>query len=192
MDYATRAGARQSKPPVGLLSEAAMWLLVKMVLYAASFLAFILGLVPYGFHRLGRLILPDALHVWLVPGDVQQVAGVVVFGLGLFGYLFCSLWLVVAGRGPFVEFDPPTEFVATGPYRWTRNPIAALLILTILGEAVHFGSPGIFLLCLLGLPLAHLQVTRIEEPRLRARFGDTYVEYCRRVPRWIPRRPRAR
>lgn len=160
-----------------------------MVAYTLSFLAFILGGVPYGFHRLGKVIYPSSVEQWLSPGPGQQGLGVAIFVGGLIGYLICSLWLVIVGKGPFVEFDPPKQFVATGPYRWTRNPVAALLIVTVLGEALYFGSPGIFTLFLLGFPVAHLQVTRIEEPRLKARFGETYVDYCRRVPRWIPKRP---
>jgi protein-S-isoprenylcysteine O-methyltransferase Ste14 len=27
----------------------------------------------------------------------------------------------------------------------------------------------------------------VEEPGLRKRFGEDYEEYCRHVPRWIPR-----
>ena len=33
----------------------------------------------------------------------------------------------------------------------------------------------------------HLFVIGYEEPTLRRRFGETYVEYRRTVPRWIPR-----
>jgi protein-S-isoprenylcysteine O-methyltransferase Ste14 len=39
--------------------------------------------------------------------------------------------------------------------------------------------------------LAHVSVVHVEEPELRRRSGPTYEEYCRAVPRWIPRlRPR--
>jgi len=165
------------------------WLAVKMVVYTVSFLAAVLFAAPYGFHALGRLIYPPSLHEWLAPGDVQRAVGGALAIGGLAGYLVCSLWLVIVGRGPFVEFDPPTRFVATGPYRWMRNPIAAMLLLTVLGEAVYFGSAGILTLFALGLLFAQYQVTRIEEPRLRQRFGDDYVEYCRRVSRWWPRPP---
>jgi protein-S-isoprenylcysteine O-methyltransferase Ste14 len=166
------------------------WLACKMVVYTLCFLAFILVAVPYGFHHLGRLVLSRSVHEFLAPGQIQRVLGATLTLGGLAAYLGSSLWLVIVGKGPFVEFDPPKEFVATGPYRWMRNPIAALLIVTVLGEAIFFGSPGILILFLLGLPLAQLQVTRIEEPRLAARFGEAFADYCRRVPRWIPKRPK--
>ena len=93
------------------------------------------------------------------------------------------------GRGPHVEFDPPKVFVATGPYRWVRNPVAISLIVTAAGEAIYFSSLGLAVFVALGMAFAHYQATRIEEPRLRGRFGETYEEYCRKVPRWLPRPP---
>jgi protein-S-isoprenylcysteine O-methyltransferase Ste14 len=39
---------------------------------------------------------------------------------------------------------------------------------------------------------AHWSVVRVEEPELRERFGATYEDYCRRVPRWIPQLSRGR
>jgi len=35
-------------------------------------------------------------------------------------------------------------------------------------------------------------VTGYEQRKLSRRFGDSYLEYRRTVPRWIPRRPRRR
>ena len=37
----------------------------------------------------------------------------------------------------------------------------------------------------------HVFVLLYEEPTLRATFGAEYDAYCRRVPRWLPRPPRA-
>jgi protein-S-isoprenylcysteine O-methyltransferase Ste14 len=166
-------------------------LAARMVVYAISFLVFILMLVPAGFHVGFRALglQPLGPRLFGVLGAAGPVLGVAVFALGIVAYFVCSLWLVIVGKGPFVEFDPPREFVATGPYRWMRNPVAAALIVTGLGEAIYFQSFGILVFVLLGLPLAHLQVTRIEEPRLRQRFGESYEFYLRTVNRWLPRPP---
>lgn len=169
------------------------WIALRMVAYAAAFLAFILWLVPYAFHRLGIFVgAQDAVRAWIEStAGPRTIFGGLIFVAGLSTYVVSSLWLVIVGKGPFVEFDPPREFVASGPYRWMRNPVAAALLITVLGEAVYVGSVGIAALVILGLPMAHLQVTRVEEPRLRQRFGESYERYCRDVPRWWPRRPRA-
>ncbi len=92
-------------------------------------------------------------------------------------------------RGAHIELEPPAELVTTGPFRWMRNPIAACVVLMLLGEAIALSSTGIFLLFVLAIPLAHLQATRIEEPLLAKRFGAAYLEYCKQVPRWLPRKP---
>lgn len=63
------------------------------------------------------------------------------------------------------------------------------LFICVLGEAIYFGSIGMFVLLVVGCVFAQYQVTKIEEPRLRERFGDSYTAYCNRVSRWLPRPP---
>lgn len=165
---------------------------LRATIYTIGFLAFILGLVPGIFHLIGQWSLHkffngfDFDYLW---PEGRRLVGISLFFGGLLAYVFCSVWLIVGGRGPHVEFDPPKVFVASGPYRWVRNPVVITLMLVVVGEAIYFASIGIVLLVLIGLPLAHYQVTRIEEPRLKARFGESYEQYLQRVPRWLPHRP---
>ena len=165
----------------------------RAVVYTIGFLVFILGVVPSLFHLLGEFSLrrpslsQDIALFW---SELRRLVGITIFSGGFLAYVCCSAWLIFFGRGPHVEFDPPTVFVATGPYRWVRNPVVLCLITTVLGEAVYLGSIGILLLVIVGMGFAHYQVTRIEEPRLRLRFGRHYEDYCRTVPRWIPRPPK--
>jgi protein-S-isoprenylcysteine O-methyltransferase Ste14 len=70
-----------------------------------------------------------------------------------------------------------------------RNPVAACLVAALLAEAIALSSTGIFLLFVVSMGLAHAQVVLMEEPLLKKRFGQEYVNYLSRVPRWIPRRP---
>jgi protein-S-isoprenylcysteine O-methyltransferase Ste14 len=80
--------------------------------------------------------------------------------------------------------------VATGPYRWVRNPIYLAALLVVLGQAWLFMSlplvayAGAMALC------CHLFVIGYEEPTLRRRFGSAYLDYRNAVPRWVPRAPR--
>jgi protein-S-isoprenylcysteine O-methyltransferase Ste14 len=157
---------------------------VRMFFYSTSFLAGVLIGVPWLAYRLDAYV--PAFHTDI---GAWRWIGVAVF-VAFFWLYASSSWLLTSkGRGAFVEFDPPTQFVALGPYRYARNPIAAALVGMILGEAIAWSSSGILLLFLIAIPLAHLQVTRLEEPLLRQRFGQAYEDYLRQVPRWWPRRP---
>jgi protein-S-isoprenylcysteine O-methyltransferase Ste14 len=160
------------------------------IAYLIVFLPVALGCIPWAFFAAWERFGPDGSGVvrfgpfWM---GICSALGVTVFAIGFTAYLYCSIWLMYYGRGPHVEFDPPTRLVVSGPYRWVRNPVAAAVIVMIVGEAIYFRSPGIVVLSVLLAPLAHYQVKRVEEPRLRLRFGDEYVGYCHAVPRWIPR-----
>ncbi len=157
---------------------------MRMLFYGVSFLAFVLIGLPWLAYRVDVYV-----PRWHVEIGWLRLVGVVLFPAFLGMYAFCSYVLTSRGRGPFVEFDPPREFVASGPYRWVRNPVAACLVGAIFSLALALSSTGIFLMFLIGLPLAHMQVVLLEEPFLRKRFGSVYEGYLRCVPRWIPRSP---
>jgi protein-S-isoprenylcysteine O-methyltransferase Ste14 len=156
-----------------------------MIVYGVFFLAAVLVGLPYLAYQIDLRI--PALHVEI--GAARWV-GAAFAAACLLIYLRSSWLLSSRGRGAYVEFDPPREFVADGPFRWVRNPIAACVVGMLLGEAAMFSSTGMFLLFFAALLLAHVQVVRLEEPLLRKRFGAPYEEYLRCVPRWLPRRPR--
>lgn len=166
---------------------------LKSTIYTTGFLLIVLGVLPSLFFIVEKHLLTAYSRqqpITIFWAGFRQLVGGAVFAIGLASYLFCSIWLMFFGRGPHVEFDPPKHFVASGPYRWVRNPVVLTLLVTVLGEAIYFGSLGILaLLLFVGLPFAQYQVTRIEEPLLRQRFGQSYIDYCARVSRWIPRPP---
>lgn len=156
----------------------------RTVVYAVVFLTVLLGLLPWCADRVGRAWLPQ------VEVGVWRVVGWAVFGAALLVYLLLTVVLVGRGKGPYVEFDPPQRLVTTGPYAWSRNPIVVCIVVMLLGLGLARSSLGITLLAVIVALLAYVQVTRVEERRLAARFGDEYATYRARVPRWWPRRPR--
>ena len=114
-----------------------------------------------------------------------RLAGFVFLLIGLVGLAWCFS-LFAGARGTPNPRLPPSRLVTSGPYAWTRNPIAGSHFLAVLGIALVIGSPGaVLIVFLLGIP-ANL-IVRFEERSLERRFGAEYRAYCESVPRWIPR-----
>jgi protein-S-isoprenylcysteine O-methyltransferase Ste14 len=78
------------------------------------------------------------------------------------------------------------RLVTEGVFAHCRNPLYLGNFLIVLGLALVWNSPAIYLF---GLPLvaaAYFCVIRAEETFLEERFGEEYRSYCRRVNRWLP------
>lgn len=166
---------------------------LRSTLFTIGFLVLSLGVIPALFHLAGTRLAPSsggATTLAQFGRELCALIGAAIFSIGLACYVFCSFWLIFFGRGPHVEFDPPKALVTTGPYRWIRNPVLISLLVTWTGLAIYFASIGLAALVGLAVAFAYCQVAKIEEPRLRRRFGQSYEDYCRSVPRWLPRPPR--
>jgi protein-S-isoprenylcysteine O-methyltransferase Ste14 len=116
-----------------------------------------------------------------------QVAGVVVLALGLLLFLSSLRRFAIDGRGTLAPWDPPRQLVVRGPYRFVRNPMISGVIFILAGEALLLMSRphAVWALIFLGMNLVYIPL--LEEPFLRVRFGESYREYCRHVPRIFPR-----
>ncbi len=115
--------------------------------------------------------------------------GFVAMGLGALLALSCVTTFVLCGRGTAAPFDPPRVFVASGPYRFVRNPMYLGAWFLLAGFGLFEGSVSILLLSFVMLLAAHLFVVLVEEPGLESRFGKSYLKYKATTNRWIPGRP---
>ena len=129
--------------------------------------------------------LGGALPAW------THAAGFVVLALGGALAAWCVGVFVVRGRGTPAPFDSPRRLVAMGPYRYARNPMYVGGALLLLGLGLEQRSPAIVWFVPVWWALFHLLVVGYEEGALSDKFGETYREYCRRTPRWIPHRRRS-
>jgi protein-S-isoprenylcysteine O-methyltransferase Ste14 len=136
-----------------------------------------------GYLRRLDAYLGVVLPAWvLIPGMVAVVAGASLV-------LTCGVMLSTRGIGTLdgEEWFMPRDFVATGPFRFVRNPMSLGGAVLMTGIALcHRSTVGLGLAAVLFLVM-HLVVWYLEEPGLEKRFGDTYRAYRRNVPRWIPR-----
>jgi protein-S-isoprenylcysteine O-methyltransferase Ste14 len=133
------------------------------------------------------------LPLWLVGPGVSvnwrgwNALGLLPMALGGAMYLRCAWDFSTFGRGTPGPWDPPQRLVERGLYRCVRNPMFLGVGLVGLGEAALFASPAIFWYVVAFWGCMHLVVVLYEEPTLRDKFGADYEDYCRRVPRWLPK-----
>jgi len=121
-----------------------------------------------------------------------RLGGFLPIALGAVVYFACAWEFVRTGGGTPAPIDRPKALVARGLYRYTRNPMYVGVVSTLVGEAVLFQSRRLLAYALVVGLLFHAFVLLYEEPTLRQKFGPSYEEYLKAVPRWIPKFRRAR
>jgi protein-S-isoprenylcysteine O-methyltransferase Ste14 len=62
------------------------------------------------------------------------------------------------------------------------------VVALVLGESLLLGSFHLLLYALFVFAINAVYIPLSEEPGLRRRFGQSYDDYMRHVPRWLPRR----
>ena len=90
-------------------------------------------------------------------------------------------------KGTPVPFNPPPKVVATGPYRYARNPMLTGVFVFMFGLGFFFNSASlVFFFAPLYVIINVWELKKIEEPELIKRLGDEYIKYQRNTPMFIP------
>ncbi len=147
--------------------------------------------VGAAFFSLWFWLLPSWLHFRVDTSGVARWRWLAALPsiLGFAVALRCVWDFGSVGRGTPAPIAPPKKLVVVGFYRYVRNPMYVGFITGWVGLWIVFGRANpiaILVACLAVLATAAF-VRLYEEPILRKKFGSEYEEYCRNVPRWIPR-----
>jgi protein-S-isoprenylcysteine O-methyltransferase Ste14 len=121
---------------------------------------------------------------------VHHWSGLVLLALGAVVLARCVRDFAVAGRGTLAPLDPPQYLVASGLYRYVRNPMYVGVVLILAGEAWVFWPGALLLDAAAFFLVANLFIVFYEEPALQRTIGESYGDHLRTVPRWVPRRTR--
>lgn len=126
----------------------------------------------------------------LLAGPPGSLIGVILAAVGLVVWAWCVLWFSKA-KGTPVPFNPPSELVTVGPYAWSRNPMLTGVFAFLFGIGFFLHSASmVFVWVPVFVAFNVLELKLIEEPELERRFGESYIEYRRRVPMFVPRSAR--
>jgi len=149
-------------------------------------LFFLFLIIPFFLIWIPRRILLSPENIYRFDIGVYRYFGLAPIVLGVVIYILCSGSFVLIGKGTPIPFTPTKELIVTGLYRFVRNPLYIAGVLVLAGEAILFQSVGIFIYCLVMFGVFYFHVL-MEETLLAEKFGVTYEQYCKSVPRWIPK-----
>lgn len=135
------------------------WLVLSSLLYRTGWLPF----VGASFSLMGAALVLTGAAAWLRLWGTAYVGSSVVRSTSMHG----------------------DAMLADGPYRHTRNPLYLGTILHTIGISLLMPPSGAILAIVL-LWVLNVRLALAEEPFLRERFGQAYVEYCAKVPRFLP------
>ena len=88
-------------------------------------------------------------------------------------------------RMKVISLSPQQTLITSGPYGYSRNPLyLGGNVFVFLGAALLFGSPAAVFITIMHLPFVDLFVRR-EERQLERDFGEQWLQYRKRVRRWL-------
>ena len=134
--------------------------------------------------------LPLALALLILPATSSSVAlpiaGIVLIVAGEGLRLLAVRQIGVVSRTRTDRLGP---LVASGPFRFVRNPLYIGNIALWIGLTLVGGLPWLAASVALLLGFEYHAIVKWEEQLLETRLGDAYRGYMAMVPRWFPRRP---
>ena len=107
--------------------------------------------------------------------------------LSLWVFGFVLLFIGRFGLGDSFRIGSPkeaTRLKTGGLFQFSRNPMYLGVYATLFASVLYTLNPILFLVAAF-IIVVHHKIVLAEEEHLRKTFGEEYVEYCRRVRRYL-------
>lgn len=147
---------------------------VEVTMKIAAVLVFAAGLISI---FIGASHCPAPVRVI---GAVMSIAGTIVF-------IAAVRTMRDSWRAGVPETDK-TELVTDGIYQISRNPAFLGFDLLYIGTLLMFFNWILCVLTVFAVIMYHLQIVNVEEGFLLATFGNDYLEYQKKVCRYLGRK----
>ena len=126
---------------------------------------------------------------FIVPGPMliaqpYSYSGYVLIALGT-AVMLWAWGLFKRAKTPLPSNEKPSVFVVTGPYRFTRNPMYLGMAIILTGSAIAMATLPGFIAALVFFMIINYWIIPLEERSMEATFGKQYLEYKKRVRRWL-------
>ena len=123
----------------------------------------------------------SSLPIW------ARYIGIVMAILGDVLFVVSVLTMRDSWRAGVSETDK-TELITNGIYQISRNPAFLGFDLVYIGLLLMFFNWIMFVVSIFAIVMFHLQIVNVEEDFLIISFGNEYLEYKKKVNRYLGRR----
>jgi len=139
-------------------------------------------------------ILPIIFMItWILDSQIFQVSIIlnnfvpliIRFFLFILILIIALIFIMLSHQALFKNHQPPNSVITTGILGYTRNPMyfgIILIYLAFICLSISLISVGIFVLVF----LVYNKMVNFEEKLLENMFGDKYLDYKNKVPKWFP------
>jgi protein-S-isoprenylcysteine O-methyltransferase Ste14 len=130
------------------------------------------------------LLIDRKVHIPFLPRRVARILGwpLVGGGVALSGW---AIRTMLAAETTIRPDKPVSNLIQDGPFRYTRNPLYLSDAMIYAGIAILRNSLWAIVLLPLVLYAIQREVMGREERYLERSFGEEYLDYKRRVRRWV-------
>ena len=149
----------------------------------SSVIIIIFGVIPWISIQINQnLGLPIIYSIF------SQIAGSISIIFGIAIIIVSTQEIFLKPKQVMVSpTDTPPKLITSGVLQYTRNPMYLGYFSIVLSEFFLFGHVFLLVYLVVLVLFVHFMVVYVEEKGLEKTFGSDYVEYKKRVPRWIPR-----
>ena len=151
-----------SKPKPRKMLPPVYWLFCIVVMFILD------GLLPFGFRS----------------GPITWGFGLCFISTGCLLGIYSAALFKQQGT-PVTPFHRSKTLVVTGPFKLTRNPMYLGMCIALFGVAITLGNPLLFVMIPLFILVIQKRFIEPEELFLEALFSEEYLQYKRRVRRWL-------
>lgn len=113
-----------------------------------------------------------------------NLVGLVFILLGILLMSWAGLYFKV-NKTTIIPDKKMSSLITKGPYKFSRNPIYLGDFLILIGIAFLLRNPISFIFCSLFVVIINFDLIKYEEKQLEKKFGKRYLEYKKKVRRWI-------
>jgi protein-S-isoprenylcysteine O-methyltransferase Ste14 len=132
------------------------------------------------------VVLGGLMPLQLPSTQVATWLGVAIAALGL-GVDGWAILTMRAARTNIMPNRAADRLVTSGPFRFSRNPIYLANTLLLVGIGFAVGNAWFVPAALATAVLVDRLAIRREERHLAIRFGNDWIDYASKTPRWLIR-----